>query len=224
LKMKIAAPIRLVPDMGFVLEPALDHRILEILSNENVEIKHPLVGIALRDNLYKHLDVISEVIDYLTLKMNASIVFIPHISSSDAFYFYDPRFIAGKILKKIKVKRQISLIEGEYTAEELRGLIGKCDLFIGAYMHANISALSMYIPTIAISYSHKTDGIMNVAGLGEFVLHINDLDAMRLIKKIEKAYRSLDRNREVLEQKVPILQKAAMRAGEFVKNATKSAV
>lgn len=223
LRMKIKAPIQLVPDLSFLIAPASDQRILEIFSKENVEIKRPLVGIAIRENMYKHLDVISEVIDHLILKMNARIIFIPHTSIS-GFHLYDPRFLARKILKKIKVKQHIGLIESEYTVEELRGLIGKCDLFIGAYMHANASALSMHIPTIAISYSHKTDGLMNLMGLGEFVLPLDDLDVIQLIKKTEEAYRNLDRIKEALKQKIPILQKMAMRAGEFVKNLTESTV
>jgi len=223
LKMKIMSPIQLVPDLSFLIAPASDQRILEIFSKENVQIKRPLVGIAVRENMYEHLDVISEVIDHLILKMNAGIIFIPH-TSIRVFYLYDPRFLARKILKKIKAKQHINLIEGEYTVEELRGLIGKCDLFIGAYMHANTSALSMHIPTIAISYSHKTDGLMNLMGLGEFVLPLNNLNAIQLINKTEDAYRNRDRIKEVLKQKIPILQKMAMRAGEFVKNLTESTV
>ena len=223
LKMKIMAPIQLVPDLSFLIAPASEQRILEIFSKENVEIKRPLVGIAIRENMYKHLDVFSEVIDHLILKMNARIIFIPHTSISGP-YLYDPRFLARKILKKIKVKQHISLIEGEYTAEELRGLIGKCDLFISAYMHASASALSMHIPTISISYSHKTAGLMNLMGLGKFVLPLDDLDAIQLIKKTEEAYRNLDRIREALKQKIPILQEMAIRAGEFVKNLTESTV
>jgi len=91
-------------------------------------------------------------------------------------------------------------------------------------MHANTSALSMHIPTIAISYSHKTDGLMNLMGLGEFVLPLNNLNAIQLINKTEDAYRNRDRIKEVLKQKIPILQKMAMRAGEFVKNLTESTV
>jgi len=224
VKRKTVAPIQLVPDMSFILEPAPDSRVSEIFSQENVEIKRPLVGFALRDNLYKHLDVISEVVDYLSTKMNASVVFIPHFSSSDVNYFFDPRFIAKALLKKVKVKRQSTVIEGEYTTEELRGLIGKCDLFVGAYMHANMSALSMHVPTIALSYSHKTEGIMNMVGLGDFVLSVDDLDAATLIKKIEKAYHDRVRIKENLNETIPVLQKKTMQAGELVKKSIESDV
>ena len=225
LKMRIKVPIILVPDTSFILEPAPDHRVVKILSKENVETEVPLIGIALRDILYTHLNVISEVIDNLILKMKGSVIFIPHDSKAGMLSnFNDPRFLAEKMLNKINTKRRISSIMGEYTVEELRGIIGKCDLFIGAYMHANISALSMCVPTIAISYSHKTDGIMNLVGLEDYVLHINELEPTLMIQKIEKAYHNLDKNKEVLKRKIPTLQKAVMGTGELVKNIMKEQV
>jgi colanic acid/amylovoran biosynthesis protein len=198
------------------LNPASDRRVSEIISKEGIKIHRPLIGIALRDNLYPHLNEISKVINYLILNMDASIIFIPHFSSLDTSYFYyDPRFIARKLLEKIDARERITVIQGEYTVEELRGLIGKCDLFIGAYMHANISALSMCVPTIAISYSHKTYGIMDSVGLSELVLNINELTATNLINKIEKMYNNIHKYREHLKQCIPIIQEAVLKLGRL---------
>lgn len=220
LDMKITVPIHVVPDLSFLLAPASEDRISEIISNERLDVGHPLVGIAIRENMIQNLDLIAEVVNHLILTMDARIIFVPHTSISPAgghFYCIDPKFRAKEIIKKVKVKENVSSIENEYTVEELRGIIGKCDVFVGGFMHANLSALSMCVPTLALSYSHKTEGIMNLVGLDEFVLPLNDLDAAQLINKIEKLYNNHDELEEKLRQRIPTLKKMAMKVGYFVK-------
>ena len=215
--LKIKTMVCFLPDLSFVVKSVSNQRVREIFIREKVKVRRPLIGVALRDNLYTHLDEISKVINYLILKMNASIIFIPHFSSKDTpHFYYDPRFITEKLLEKIDEKRWINMIKGDYTVEELRGLIGKCDLFIGAYMHANISALSMYVPTVALSYSHKTEGIMDLVGLSDFVLNINELNATNLIRKIEKLYDGLHEYREFLKRRIPMIQKRVLKVADFI--------
>lgn len=220
LKMGIKAPIYVVPDLSFAVKPTPDHRVYEILFEENIEEEHPLAGIAIRENMYKYLDIMSAIVNYLTSKMKVKVIFIPHTSISDLHTHLgccDPRLLARKIIKRIECKELVNSIDGEYTVEELRGIIGKCDLFIGAYMHANTSALSTYVPIVAISYSHKTEGIMNLVGLGEFVLPLKDLSIPYALNKIEKAFYNRDRLRHALRRKIPVLREKAMKTGEIVK-------
>jgi colanic acid/amylovoran biosynthesis protein len=56
---------------------------------------------------------------------------------------------------------------------------------IGARMHANIGALSSGIPTVAISYSHKTPGIMDLLGQKSLVIDIVSLDYAMIIRTIK---------------------------------------
>ncbi|MEM2129890.1 MAG: polysaccharide pyruvyl transferase family protein, partial [Candidatus Bathyarchaeia archaeon] len=44
--------------------------------------------------------------------------------------------------------------------DEIKGIIGSCDMFIGCRMHAVIASLSMYVPTLAIGYGTKFMGVV----------------------------------------------------------------
>ena len=61
----------------------------------------------------------------------------------------------------------------------------KVDVFVGSRMHSNIFALGEGIPVLAIAYQHKTTSIMSMAGLSDYVLDINHLDAGELIERFD---------------------------------------
>ena len=59
------------------------------------------------------------------------------------------------------------------------------DYFVGTRMHSNIFATSMAVPTTAIAYEKKTNGIMETVGLQHYVVEINDITAEDLYNKVE---------------------------------------
>ncbi len=66
------------------------------------------------------------------------------------------------------------------------GIYGRMKIFIGSRMHSNIFALSAGTPCIAIAYEHKTNGIMKMCGLEEWIIPIENIDSRILINKIEE--------------------------------------
>ncbi|GAI33439.1 unnamed protein product, partial [marine sediment metagenome] len=108
------------------------------------------------------MKLMAQVVDYLVSRLDAKVILVPEvIGPTEAS---DDRVIGALVLDKVEHKDRALSITNEYGPEELRGLIGQCDLFIGARMHANIAAFSMHIPTIAIAYSYKFHGIMKMLG------------------------------------------------------------
>ena len=67
---------------------------------------------------------------------------------------------------------------------EIKALIGNFDYFIGTRMHSNIFATSMKVPTIAIAYEKKTNGIMHTVSLDDYILEMDKLTLKDLRKKV----------------------------------------
>lgn len=99
-----------------------------------------------------------------------------------------------RIKNKIEKKRdRVVVINNDLNPYVLKDLISKCDYFVWTRMHSNILALSSHIKTIAISYEHKTDGIMEDLGLENYCVNINtvtgtDLSALFEKLVIDKSY------------------------------------
>jgi polysaccharide pyruvyl transferase WcaK-like protein len=169
------------------------------------------------DKYNEYVKLMSKVTDYLVDTLNATIVFVPHVIGPGEGN--DDRIVADDICKLIKNKDKIISIKEEYTPEELKGIIGQCDLFIGARMHATIASTSMLVPTVAIAYSDKTHGIIGkMLGYEAYVLDVRDLSYDRLISKIDDAWENREEIKKDLEMKMKVVKERASFNGKLVRD------
>lgn len=227
-------PMHVTADLAFLLQAASHERILQILSQENISKQEPLVGIAVRgimlhyalpylktsaEKYEKGIKVMAEVVDCIIDNFNANILFIPH--SFDPDEGLDDRHMAQDIYRATKNKNSIKIIMNEYSPEELKGVIGQCDLFIGARTHAVIGACSMYVPSIAISCPPHERGygiIGKMLGQKKWVYDVEKLEAETLIAIIEEAWSVKDEIRKDLIDRIETVKKRAMYNGELLMN------
>jgi len=143
-------------DFPFLLKPARENRVREIMKRESLENCNPIIGMTIGQHKFrlifsdingpekkyiKFIDTINQVINYLAESLNAIVVFIPHcIGPGNKL---DDRIIDNEIYKKTKHKDKVRVINQEYTPEDLKGLIGKFELFIGMRLHSVVDAVSM---------------------------------------------------------------------------------
>ena len=214
-------------DPAFLLNAVPQSRVFEILSEEGVgKIQKPLIGInpsglisRFRGKGHQKAEeefanTMAKVIDNLAEKLNATIIMIPHVYTSND----DDRIAINLIFHNVKNKSKVKIIKNEFTPQELKGIIGQCDLFIGASMHATIASTSMLVPTVGIAYSHKMHGIIGeMLGQERYVLDIKELDYKSLISTINDAWENREKIRKELEMKIPMVQEKAMLNGKLVK-------
>jgi colanic acid/amylovoran biosynthesis protein len=119
----------------------------------------------IKQNIY--INVMAQVADYLVERLNATVVLMPHLQGIGLLV--TDRAIHEEVWHQTKHKDKIRLVAYEYTAQEIKGIIGQCELFIGGKMHSNIAALSQCIPTVGLAYSYKFRGIMEMLGQQNYV-------------------------------------------------------
>ena len=134
------------------------------MMDENIDDKQrPIVGLTItkkraemafpessrEDSYSRHVSEIATVIDTLVERLGVTVVFLPHCIGYGADL--DDRNVARDIYLECVHQDHVILIEKEYTAGELKGLLGQMDLFIGERIHSVVNAMSMHIPSIALS-------------------------------------------------------------------------
>jgi polysaccharide pyruvyl transferase WcaK-like protein len=214
-------------DPAFLLNPVPQSSVFEILSKEGINgIQKPLIGInpsglisRFRGEGYQKAEeefanIMAKVIDNLVENLEATIIMIPHVYTPNV----DDRIAINLIFHKVKNKSKVKIVKNEYTPQELKGIIGQCDLFIGARMHATIASTSMLVPTVGIAYSHKMHGIIGeMLGQRKYILDIKELNYENLISTIKDAWGNREKIRKQLEIKIPKVKEKAMLNGKLVK-------
>lgn len=154
---------------------------------------------------------IARIADYLVEKLNAIVVLVPHDYNPAA----DDRKLLEETLRMVKQKDRVKLLRGDYSAAELKAVIGRCDLFVGGKMHANIAALSLHVPTVAIQYSSKFYGIMRMLGQEQYIC--DKLTAEAVESRIDEAWSNREKIQAELKSKVEAAKKQASLNAELVK-------
>ncbi len=221
--------IHITADVAFLLEPASQERVKEIMSIEDIDEKDvPLVGISVSRLIGHRYGIgntgskhdtfealMAEVVNYMIEKMGVKIIFISHVTGPTEKK--DDRVMAGRICQRVKQGAKIKAIAGNYTPEEVKGIIGKCELFIGVRMHSNIAATSMRVPTIAISYSRKTLGIMKMLGQERWICDIGTLTLGEVVSKIEEVWSIRQKIKDELVANLKVIRKRSLQNAELVK-------
>jgi colanic acid/amylovoran biosynthesis protein len=167
-------------DLAFLLEAASVQRVDEILDLERIETSgQHLLGVSLSRLVTSKFhgtnpgvdqsaffQTLASVLDRTAEKHNLTVLFVPHVTGPSREK--DDRQISRQVAARMNGSAHV--IGGDYLPGELKGIIGRCEIFLGARMHANIAALSQEIPTVALAYSHKTPGIMDLFGQKNLVL------------------------------------------------------
>lgn len=223
LRIRVGEHLHLIPDLAFLLEETEHDEVKKLLIERGIPFNgksiisvNPSQLISKymlfeKSDRYGHyIDLMADIID--CLPNNTTVILIPNVIGRPVqirgpFKNVDDQLAIEAIYEKVKDKSRVYIINGDVDAHQTKGIIGLSDLFIGCRMHAVISALSVGTPTIGLSYSHKTMGIVGeLLGFKEFVVdvrHQSDPNALRreLLAKINSVWKNRLSIKEMLQER-----------------------
>ncbi|MBW8016062.1 MAG: hypothetical protein FVQ82_07740 [Planctomycetes bacterium] len=223
--------IKFVPDVAFVLDPKRPQNEEMVLLEEAKNKSEILIGLNVSGMLLldhrsgcemfssqiNYPDLISEIIKLLMGYKGVELVLIPHVlgskqmqtstgkSSGQKGYELDDFTACKEIYEQAaeEYKSRIFLVQERYDHNEMKGIIGMCDFFLGSRMHSCIAALSQEVPTVGLAYSKKFDGIFESVGTKDTVLDLRLLTEEVILKAIKDAFENREQIMEKLNVTVP---------------------
>ena len=214
-------------DMAFLLKPCSPQQARSVLQLEGIGDTRPLVGMSV-SRLHGHtleggpkcptygefVNIMAAMADGIVEKLGADVVLVSHTTGPGTTR--DDRVSAEEVRKASKNADRIHFVRGDYSPGELKGLIGRMQLFVGLRMHSNIAALSMCVPTITIAYGPKAPGIMSLSGQADRTIDLHELSENRLFSMIESAWRDRQKIRTELESTMPRIKELSMQNIEII--------
>lgn len=145
---------------------------------------------------------VTETIAHLAKQEDTEVFIMPQCIGPESD---NDLFISREIYALFDRTPNVHLVDDNLLPEELKYVYSRMDLFVGTRMHSNIFALSEYVPCVAISYDLKTDGIMEDAGLSDYVIDIKRITSDQLIDRIDHALAHLPEMRGILNERIPAI-------------------
>jgi colanic acid/amylovoran biosynthesis protein len=226
---KVKKPlIHTIVDPAFLLEPATGESVQNTLKAEGIsELPPPVIGINISGMVYSrqnygyykskdYVDIMCQVIHTILHEHGGTILLIPHVYTKGS----DDREANTSVLSKLdrNMLTSVKVIQGVYEPHILKGIIGHCEMFVGARMHSTIASISLGIPTVGIAYSHKMHGILGeTLGLEQYIIDVEDLESERLLNLVNTVWENRLRMKEDLLKKSAELKKNAGEGIEIVK-------
>lgn len=231
--------ILVTADPAFALEPVSSRRVRDILRKETAAKREgPLVVIAprrwfhyhhhflpMRSGLFRGLPgssegedyermvaALAELADHMASKMGAKVILLPmRIEGSQGEPGQDDDNVCRDIMGLIKNKQEVTMIKGDYSPQEIMGIIGQMDMVISIRMHAIIFAAVCGVPFVGISvYKYKGEGFFRMIGAADRFIYIQEARAETLIPLVEGTWKARDEIRESLKCSAASLRRRAL--------------
>lgn len=115
--------------------------------------------------------------------------------------------LCEEIYKNIKDKENCLFIDDELSSQELRAIIGRCDLFVASRFHAMISSLSMAVPTLVIGWSHKYEEVLAMFSLEKWAFGQDKLTSEYLQERFSELEEQKSKIKTKIKKHLPAVKK-----------------
>jgi colanic acid/amylovoran biosynthesis protein len=144
-------------------------------------------------------------IDYLKEK-NIGVVFIPQLFGNH----HDKKYM------ELFKDDNCFVVDDLHDCYFQQHIISKFYSVVGMRYHSNIFSAKMGTPFISISYEQKMAGFMEISGLDDYCIKVEELNAKGLIETFEKLENNYESYRKLLNGKIKQWKKEAHRTTDAV--------
>ncbi len=151
--------IKVTADPALTINGISGETAKELLSDEGIPSDKKILGISIRDwkaCSVTFWDELSEGIEKVCKKYDLIPLWIPLKQDDDIL-------ISNKIAEKMNIESYT--LSKSYSAEELVGIVGVCDMMVAMRLHAAIYAANRGVPVINLSYDPKVTGFSEYIGI-----------------------------------------------------------
>lgn len=152
---------------------------------------YDVTGQNMSDKIYEnYVDCMAKCSDFIISRYKYKIALVVHTKGEHSTKEDDEKPIRD-IYKKIQNKNETYILNSDFSPYELLNIYNNAQFLIGTRLHSVIFTLIQSKPVIAVAYTHKTEGIMNMMGLNQYYIDIDKInykDVEKLVKKLTDNY------------------------------------
>jgi colanic acid/amylovoran biosynthesis protein len=211
-----SARVKVAPDIAFRFAgapPLVGAEILIALGLARGAT--PILGITPNVRVYErmrgrgtrnaYIRLLADVIRHCLREWDASVVLVPHELTHRVGHHPDDRYLCGMLESMMNDPARVVSMKGDYSAAQLKSVIGNLDLLIGSRFHSLVFALSACTPVISIGWSHKYQELLSPFDLAEFSVDHASSSSGQFLDRLDLAWEQREKTRRHIGERLPNL-------------------
>ena len=166
--------------------------------------------------------VLAKVVTALLDSSDADILLVPHVHAPAGHYESDLDAcwaLIDAIPERYQAvaKERVIVLTHPHNASQLKWIIAQTDWFCGTRMHSTIAAISQGIPSCALAYSLKTQGVFDSCGVGDAVVDLRQLSTEAAAEKVLWTWNQRTNFADILASNTPkVVARSELQMDEIV--------
>ena len=205
------------PDTAFLFEPAESDISKRLAGYRRAG---PVIGFAASFQARnraaspeEYLRARTDLVRHIIGKLGARVALIPNEIWDGP---NDDLSLAEQVCAAVADERCEVIHTEDMTGQEIKGVIRECDAVVSARYHTIVAALSMGIPTLAVSWHHKYHDVLQLFGQEQWRLDAASVKAEELISKFDALWSLREQlGRQIVEAR-PAVREAVHKGAEAV--------
>ncbi|MFD1599224.1 polysaccharide pyruvyl transferase family protein [Halobellus rarus] len=154
-----------------------------------------------------YLSEMAEIADWLVAEEYVTnVALVVHNNGTHQPHEDDSKPI-NSIYERMSHSDKAVIIDKDLSPQTQSELYGKAKVMIGTRMHSAIFSFVGGAPALAISYTHKTEGIMAMLGLSRYVIQIGTMDTKKAKRRLKEIIKDRESIIEQSSERITTLQK-----------------
>jgi len=222
-RISINKNVEIFPDIAMSLV-ATKPKTSKVFTDKYLHSGKTIIGLS-PNNVCKQLDKKNQYVKSLKVLCNhiiekyenSIILFIPHTFESANSKLESDLNICEDLLNHLEIPERCGILDTlNYTPEETKWLISKCDFFIGSRFHSLIASVSSLVPSIAIGWHWKYEEMMKWVELRNNTIQYWELTPEKLLSLFEINFNNRDSIKRDLSEIVPRIKDKALSAIDLI--------
>jgi colanic acid/amylovoran biosynthesis protein len=209
-----------LPDTAFLLVGS-PTQLSEQLTSERAS--KPIIGISVSHqgarqsgDREKYITTMAGLADYIIETIHAKVLLIPNEVSDDENY--DDVHFVKQVFTKMNRNEQALEMSGNFSASEMKGIIGICDTVVASRYHTIIACLSQKTPVLVLGWHEKYLGVLRLFGQDKYLFSVSSVEVQELMKRFDELWMSRQQVSQEIGDALPGVIEEIYRGGEAVLN------
>lgn len=214
----VTTPAYVCPDTAFLLESET-FSLTDDLTQEVAE--GPVVGLSVSHMAVRqsaepeqYYERMARLADHIIESTGAKVVLIPNERPVDPSL--DDEHVSKDVQRRMASGHRVLLVSGAYTAQQIKGIIGYCDIVVAARYHTIVASLSQGIPVLAVGWHAKYAAVLGLVGQDRYLCSVDSLEEKDLHEMFDALWKSRESIRGEIEAALPEIRRAILACGEQV--------